>query len=65
MSKIIVFAIFGSTLPLCLLPSCSDSTSPIDQLSGGAQRTWKISNRSENGGAPGVPICAKDDLLIF
>jgi Lipocalin-like domain len=38
---------------------------PLEALAGSSQRTWVITNRSENGGAPSLPTCASDDTLTF
>jgi Lipocalin-like domain len=36
-----------------------------EALAGAGQGTWTITSRVENGGAAGLPACAKDDVLIF
>jgi Lipocalin-like domain len=43
--------------------SCSSkAASPVKTLIG---PTWQITERIENGGAPSLPECAKDDSLAF
>jgi Lipocalin-like domain len=51
-----------------VLTSAAENTpaeDPIALLSGGRQRAWYITQRVTNGGAPDLPVCAKDDELIF
>jgi Lipocalin-like domain len=43
----------------------TSAADPIPLLSGGGQRAWYITERITNGGAPELPVCAKDDELIF
>jgi Lipocalin-like domain len=38
---------------------------PIPLLAGGGQRAWYITARATNGAAGDLPVCAKDDELIF
>jgi Lipocalin-like domain len=58
---IAMFSIFGTTL----LTACTPALAPVDVLTGSSQIAWVITSRVENGGAPSLPVCAKDDSLVF
>jgi Lipocalin-like domain len=62
--------LFGKTIistlfSMIVLTSCQTTPEPLDVLTGSSQATWVITSRIENGGAPSLPDCAKDDSLIF
>jgi hypothetical protein len=46
-----------------LVAGCSSD--PITSSSALTKHTWRIESRVENGGAPALPECAKDDTLTF
>jgi hypothetical protein len=54
-----MFSIFGTTLlTACTTPAFT----PLEVLT---QPTWIVTSRVQNGGAPSLPDCVKDDSLIF
>jgi Lipocalin-like domain len=57
-----------ATIGLTTLTGCGGSDAPVgaeEALTGSSQKTWVITSRSENGGLPNLPVCAKDDTLVF
>jgi Lipocalin-like domain len=47
------------------LTGCVTAPEPLEVLAGSSQVTWVITSRVQNGSAPSLPECAKDDSLIF
>jgi hypothetical protein len=56
---IAMFSIFGTTL---LTACATPAPTPLEVLT---QTAWIVTSRMQNGGAPSLPVCAKDDSLVF
>jgi Lipocalin-like domain len=52
-------------LTASVFTACTPALEPLTALTGSSQTAWIVTSRVQNGGAPSLPDCAKDDSLIF